>query len=92
MKLSLLIIFSLISVSLALAPACVKASYCMACDNSAGNEAKCTSCFNYANKTIMAKAFASDSCTANAVQISGCRYQLPADSTTVASTRASGGC
>jgi len=92
MKLSLLIIFSLISVSLAAAPACVKASYCMGCSMTAGSETKCTSCFNYANKTVMAKAFASDSCAANAVQISGCKYQVPAANGVVASTDTDTGC
>jgi len=64
----------------------------MGCSNTAGSETKCTQCFNYANKTIMAKAFASDSCAANAVQISGCKYQMPAETSIVASTQAEGGC
>ena len=88
MKLSIILVICLIASTMAVAPACLAASYCKTCSTTDGTT--CDACFNYKLGTIGAKYKTGSTCTNSATAITNCK--IYSSGLVAASTLLSGAC
>jgi hypothetical protein len=88
-KLSILLVICLIASTIAVTPACVSASYCKGCSNTAATQ--CTSCYNTSVGTLGARFLDGTlkTCTGLVTVIAGCKIYNPMLATTAVATQAS---